>query len=148
MLYTIGEVSKKTGLSQYTLRYYDREGLLPDVSRGAGGTRRFSEEDLAWLGLVGCLKASGLSIKEIRRYIELSAGGDGTLELRREIIRARRAALEAQMEELRRTLEVLEYKCWYYDTAIAAGSEEAAKNAVPPEKIWAADGVALLLRKK
>ena len=71
MLYTIGDVVEKTGLSAPTLRYYGKEGLLPFVNRGNGGIRKFQETDLEWLRLIECLKASGLQIKDIKRYIDL-----------------------------------------------------------------------------
>lgn len=137
MSYSIGETAKIMGLSTYTLRYYDKEGLLPLVERSLNGIRIFRESDLAWLRIIECLKASGLSIKEIKQYIDWYMEGDSTLEERRQLFYSRKAAVEAQMAELQKTLNAVTYKCWFYDTAVAAKSEDALKlmkpEDIPPE---------------
>ncbi|MBR1945928.1 MAG: MerR family transcriptional regulator [Alphaproteobacteria bacterium] len=128
MLYTIGDVSEKTGLPAPTLRYYDKEGLLPFVNRGNGGIRKFQETDLEWLRLIECLKASGLQIKDIKRYIDLFVQGDSTIEERRQMFYTQKENVEQEIELLQGTLDLLTYKCWFYDTAIELGSTEAVKN--------------------
>ena len=75
MYYTVGEIARISGIPAHTLRYYDREGLLPGIERSEGGIRRFKEEDFQTLFIIECLKSSGLSIKEIRRYMELAEAG-------------------------------------------------------------------------
>jgi len=130
---SIGEAAKRFGLSPYTLRYYDKEGLLPMVGRSKSGIRVFTDEDLAWLQLIECLKASGLSIREIKQYMDWHLEGDSTLEQRRQLFYSRKAALEKQMAELQKTLNAVTYKCWFYDTAVAAGSMEAAEHLRPEE---------------
>jgi len=136
MLYTIGDVSEKTGLSAPTLRYYDKEGLLPFVNRGNGGIRKFQETDLEWLRLIECLKASGLQIRDIKRYIDLFIQGDATIEERRQMFRTQKESVEREIEILQGTLNLLTYKCWFYDTAAELGSTEAVKNLpenqIPP----------------
>ena len=134
MFYTIGEVSEKTGLPAATLRYYDKEGLLPFVSRGNGGIRKFQEKDLDWLSLIECLKASGLQIKDIKRYIDLYAQGDSTLEERRRMFYSQKENVEREIRLLQETLDLLTFKCWFYDTAIELGGAEAVRN-MPEEKI-------------
>lgn len=128
MLYTIGEMAKELGINASTLRYYDKEGLLPFVERSNGGIRMFTDKDYAALKLIGCLKRSGLSIKEIKAYIKMAAEGDSSLEERQKLFENRRKAVKQQMEELAETLEVLNYKCWYYEAAVSAGSEKAVKR--------------------
>ena len=136
MLYTIKEVSKKTGLSAPTLRYYDKEGLLPFVNRSNGGVRKFQETDLEWLKVIECLKASGLQIKDIKHYIDLCLQGDSTIEERRQIFYARKENVEREIKLLRETLDLLTYKCWLYDTAAELGSVDAVhdidEDKIPP----------------
>ena len=136
MLYTIGDISEKTGLPAPTLRYYDKEGLLPFVNRGNGGIRKFQETDLEWLKLIECLKASGLQIKDIKRYIDLFMQGNSTIEERRKMFYEQKENVEQEIELLQGTLNLLTYKCWFYDTASELGSTEAVKNLpeseIPP----------------
>lgn len=134
MLYTIGEMSRLTGVPASTLRYYEQEGLLPCVERSGGGIRMFTEADYERLMIIDCLKQSGLTIREIRDYMSLAAEGDASLEQRLSLFRRRRAAVEGQMAALEETLRLLEYKCWYYEAALAAGSESAVRN-LPPEAV-------------
>lgn len=122
MVYTVGEVAKKMRMAPSAIRYYDKEGLLPFVERSDGGIRVFHEDDLNWLFMIECLKKSGLSIKDIRAYIEMAQEGDATIEGRLQLFLRQREKLRAQMEELQQTLEVLDYKCWYYETAKQAGT--------------------------
>ena len=134
MLYTISDVSEKTGLPAPTLRYYDKEGLLPFVNRSNGGIRKFQETDLEWLRLIECLKASGLQIKDIKRYIDLFIQGDSTIEERRQLFYTQKESVEREIELLKGTLNLLTYKCWFYDTAAELGSVEAVQN-IPEDQI-------------
>ena len=117
MAYTIGEMAKRLGVPASTLRYYDKEGLLPFVERSAGGIRVFQESDFEWLRIIECLKKTGMSIKNIREYIELARQGDGTIDQRLELFHQQRKVLQAQMAELQQTMDTLDYKCWFYETA-------------------------------
>ena len=128
MVYTVGEMAKMLGVSASTLRYYDKEGLLPFVERSSGGIRMFRDSDIEWLQVIGCMKKAGMSIKDIKQYIEMALQGDETIGLRLDMFRHQREALKAQMEELRHAMEMVEYKCWYYETAKAAGTTEAPQN--------------------
>ncbi len=136
MLYTIGEMAKKLGVPASTLRFYDKQGLLPFVERSAGGIRVFRESDYGWLKIIGCLKDSGLQLKEIRDFINMAMQGDETIAARLELFRRRREAIKEQMEELQQTLDVVDFKCWYYETALEAGTTAAPDNmpdeALPP----------------
>lgn len=128
MVYTVGEMAKMLGVSASTLRYYDKEGLLPFVERSSGGIRMFRDSDIEWLQVIGCMKKAGMSIKDIKQYIEMALQGDETIGLRLDMFRHQREALKAQMEELRHAMEMVEYKCWYYETAKAAGTTDAPQN--------------------
>lgn len=124
MTYTIGEVAEKLNLSTHTLRYYDKEGLLPFVDRTDSGIRQFKESDLDWLIIIECLKASGMSLKEIKLFIALCLESDTSLQMRYDMFMERREKLIEQMAALQNTLDIIDYQCWYYQTSIEAGSTE------------------------
>jgi DNA-binding transcriptional MerR regulator len=126
--YSIGEAAKELGLTVYTLRYYDKEGLMPFVERTPSGTRVFKGSDIEALKIIECLKSTGMPIKEIKAFIDWCSEGDSTLKQRYEMFMERRARVEAQMEELKKTMELIDHKCWYYKTAIDAGTEDIHKE--------------------
>lgn len=128
MLYTVGEMAKLLGIPSSTLRYYDKEGLLPFVERSSGGIRMFQEKDYELLQIIECLKKAGMSIKDIRQYIELTLQGDATIPERLELFQKQRALLQAQMAALQNTLHILDFKCWYYETARDAGTVSVLQN--------------------
>ena len=128
MPYTIKQVSEMTGIPASTLRYYDKEGLLPFIERKGSGYRIFADSDIGMLQVIECLKKTGMSIKDIRRFAEWAQQGDASLQQRYEMFLERRRAVEKQMEELKKTMELIEHKCWYYETAIAAGTEAIHKT--------------------
>ena len=128
MVYTVGEMAKRLGVPASTLRYYDKEGLLPFVERSSGGIRMFQDSDFEWLQVIGCMKKAGMSIRDIRRYIEMALQGDDTIDLRLEMFRHQREVLQRQMAELQHTMEMVEYKCWYYETAKARGTTDAPQS--------------------
>ncbi len=105
MDYSINQVSKKTQLPPYTLRYYEKEGLLPFVKRSQGGIRRFSEDDLEWLGLICCLKSTGMSIRQIKEFVELSMLGGETLKQRCEMLEEHKKCVEEQLEVMEKHLQ-------------------------------------------
>lgn len=122
--YSISEVANALNLTVYTLRYYDKEGLMPFVERTHSGIRVFKETDIDALKIIGCLKATGMPIKEIKQFIDWCSDGDSTLQQRSNMFLERKAIVEAQMEELKKTMEVIEHKCLYYRTALDAGTED------------------------
>lgn len=127
MSYRINEVAQRIGLPVTTIRYYDREGLLPDVKRSEGGQREFSDEDIQLLQVIGCLKRTNMSLKDIRRFSALVRQGDASLVERREMFYKQREAVTAQIVELQSIAELIDRKCAYYDAAVAAGSEDAVQ---------------------
>ena len=139
MVYTVGEMAKLLGITASTLRYYDKEGLLPFVERSSGGIRMFQESDFEWLQVIGCMKKAGMSIKDIRQYIEMALQGDETIGPRLAMFRHQREALKQQMEELQRTMQMVDYKCWYYETALEAGTVDISQSmelSQVPEEFW------------
>lgn len=128
MIYTVGEMAKKIGVAPSTLRYYDKEGLLPFVERSSGGIRVFKEADYEWLKVIECLKKTGMPLKDIKTFIEMAVQGDETIDERLELIRKQRDEVGRQIAELQETMDTLNFKCWYYETAKSAGT-----TAVPRE---------------
>lgn len=127
--YSISEAAKQINVTVYTLRYYDKEGLLPFVERTAHGTRRFKESDIQALKIIECLKATGMPIKEIKQFIDWCGEGDESLQQRYDLFLERKATVEAQMEELKKTMDVIEHKCLYYEKALKAGTEKVHQAA-------------------
>lgn len=134
MVHSIADAAKATGVPASTLRYYDKEGLLPNVGRLSGGSRVFSEDDLAWIRVIEHLKKAGLTIKEIARYTDLIQQGDDTLEARRALLYERKEEVEAELARVQGTLDFITYKCWFYDEAVRLGSEEAV-HALPDVEV-------------
>ncbi|MCD7822609.1 MAG: MerR family transcriptional regulator [Oscillospiraceae bacterium] len=128
--YTIGQVSKMWGLPISTLRYYDKEGLFPNLERKSG-IRKFTETEIETLRVIDCLKKSGLEIKDIRLFMDLCARGSETFAERKELFENQKRAVEAEISRLQSTLDMLNYKCWYYESAMAIGEE--ATKAMKPE---------------
>lgn len=126
--YSIGEAAKLLNLTPYTLRYYDKEGLLPHIERTSGGIRSFKESDLDALKIIECLKMTGMPIKEIKTFIDWCSDGDSSLQQRYEMFQERKAVVAAQMQELLQTMSVIEHKCEYYQTALDAGTEAVHKR--------------------
>lgn len=128
MLYTVGEMAKKLGVAPSTLRYYDQEGLLPFVERSSGGIRVFKGSDYEWLQVIGCLKKTGMQLRDIKSFIEMAMQGDETIEPRLALITKQKAEVQAQIAELEETLRTLEFKEWYYTTAKESGSTSVPRN--------------------
>ena len=121
-LYTIGDAAAKLGMPASTIRFYEKNGLIPNQQRSSDGRRLFDEDDLEWMRFVERLKVSGMPIKEIREYIRLYMEGDSTIEERRRIVYERRSAIDKQLEELQLARDFIEYKCWFYDVASESGT--------------------------
>ena len=124
MDYSMKQVAQMTGLTAHTLRYYEKEGLLPDVRRTQSGIRRFSQEDIDGLGLICCLKSTGMSIKQIREFVALSIQGDCTLKRRCDMLIAHKRDVEEQMLQMQKHIEKVSYKIAYF-----TGKYEALKAA-------------------
>lgn len=133
---TIGEMAEKLGVTTSTLRYYDKEGLLPFVERTKSGIRTFKESDYEWLRVIECLKKTGMQLKDIKRFVEMAMQGEKTVEPRLELIKKQKAQVEEKIEQLEETLMTLKYKQWYYETAKEKGLSVVSKmdsSEIPQE---------------
>jgi DNA-binding transcriptional MerR regulator len=128
MYYSIGEISGITGISASTLRYYDKEGLFPALDRSNGGIRIFTESEIGAIKIIECLKSTGLSIKDIKQYMDWYRDGDASLHKRRDLFYQRLEVVKEQQKILDKTMDMIKFKCWYYDTAVEAGSEAVVKG--------------------
>ena len=128
MYYTIKRVGEKVKLSVYTLRYYDKEGLLPFVERDHSGKRLFTENDIEWLSVICCLKNTGMPIKEIRKYIELCLEEDDSVENRRLMLTAHRDKVIGQINDLNHNLEKIEHKIKNIDSACKLYRKDTVKK--------------------
>lgn len=115
---TIAEVSEKFGISQDTIRYYERIGLIPRVNRNKSGIRDFTEEDCRWIEFIKCMRSAGLPIEVLIEYVELFQQGNETIEARKELLIEQREQLIKRMEDMKKTLERLDYKIARYEQAV------------------------------
>ena len=129
-MYTIGQVSEMFNIPVSTLRYYDREGLFPGMERKSG-IRKFSDNEIEALRVIECLKASGLEIREIKQFMEWSTKGSSTYKQRKQLFDSRLKKVEEEMNNLQKTMDMLKYKCWYYETAIQDGNEDRIQSMLP-----------------
>lgn len=129
MVYTIGEMAKRLGVTRSTLRYYDKEGLLPFVERSSGGIRTFKESDYEWLQIIDCLKKTGMRLKDVKAFVEMAMQGDTTIQPRLDLIVKQKQAVEEKIAELNEILLALQFKEWYYSSAKEYGTTEILRNA-------------------
>lgn len=131
-MYSIGEVSKLFNLPISTLRYYDKEGLFPGMQRDSG-IRKFSPRELEALRVIECLKKSGLEIKEIKQFMEWCTLGSQTYPQRRALFLKQKEQVETEIARLNQVLDMINYKCWYYEQAIIDGNEDRLSSMKPQE---------------
>jgi DNA-binding transcriptional MerR regulator len=122
MAYSIGEVSKMLDLSISTLRYYDKEGLLPLVNRTEGNIRVFDDSDIECLNMIECLKTTGMSLKDIKQFFEWCEEGDATIDQRYQLFMEQKKNTEEQIARLTKALERVNYKCEFYRIAKEKGT--------------------------
>ncbi len=127
--YSISDISKMFNLPISTLRYYDAEGLFPNIER-KNNIRIFTIHEIEQLRVIECLKKSGLEIKDIKRFMSLCSKGSSTYVERLELLKKQKAQVEKQIQELNDTLNMIEFKCFYYSTAIKDGNETSIKNMI------------------
>ena len=132
-MYPIGQVSEMYNLPISTLRYYDKEGFFPNLMR-KGNIRYFSDVELEAIRIIECLKQSGLEIKEIKQFFQWVVEGPSSYEKRKELFETRKATVEDEIKAMEKTLALLKFKCWYYETAIKDGNEDGI-NAMLPDKL-------------
>lgn len=132
-LYSIGEVSKMFDLPISTLRYYDKEGILPDLYRNDSGIRKFNAKNIQTINIIECLKKSGMEIKDIKEFMKWCSMGSETYELRRNMFLNQKHVVEEKIAKLQDTLNMINYKCWYYEQAMKDGNEDRLMNLTPED---------------
>lgn len=115
---TIKEVSEKFDISQDTLRYYERVGMIPPVTRTANGIRDYQEKDLGWVELAKCMRSAGLPVEAMIEYVKLTQEGDSTIPARLQLLTEQRETLLEQKAKIDATLERLNYKIGRYEIAV------------------------------
>lgn len=138
-MYTIGQVSEMFHLPVSTLRYYDKEGLFPNLERSSG-IRRFSDKEIEALQVIECLKKSGVEIKDIKVFMEWCSQGSSTYSQRRDFFLRQKEIAENEIRKMEKVLDMIRFKCWYYEQAIKDGTEERINQMLPdhlPEEIQA-----------
>lgn len=129
-MYTIGQVSEMFGLPISTLRYYDKQGLFPKMER-VSGIRKFSDTEIEALRVIECLKKSGLEIKDIKQFMDWCVEGASTYPQRKALFEKQKETLESEITRMNKVLDMLKFKCWYYEQAIRDGSEEWVQSMIP-----------------
>ena len=129
-MYSIGQVAEMFGLPISTLRYYDKQGLFPNMER-VSGIRKFGDTEIEALRVIECLKKTGMEIKDIRQFMDWCVEGPSTYPQRKALFEEQRSHMEAELEQMNRTLDMLKFKCWYYEQAIKDGSEDRLKALIP-----------------
>lgn len=120
MKYSINEIARMFGLTAHTLRYYDKEGLLPFIGRDSSGNRIFTEKDLDWLAMICCLKDTGMPIKEIKQYADWCSKGMETLEERKSMLTEHRLQVVKEIEALQKNLDLIDSKIAVYNDPMLA----------------------------
>lgn len=120
----ISEVSERSGISSDTLRYYERIGLIPPVNRNKNGIRDYNEIDVKRVEFIKCMRSAGLPIEALIEYYGLVQQGDQTIEIRKEILNEQREQLVAKMEEIQKTLDLLDYKIRVYEDTVLKKENE------------------------
>ena len=129
-MYSIGQVAEMFGLPVSTLRYYDKQGFFPNMER-VSGIRRFGEREIEALRLIECLKKTGMEIKDIQQFMGWCAAGPATYPQRKAMFEAQRVHMEEELERMKRTLDMLRFKCWYYEQAMQDGNEDRLRAMLP-----------------
>ena len=123
----IAEVSEQFGLSVDTLRYYERVGLIPPVHRNEGGIRDYDELDLRRVDFIKCMRSAGLPIEVLIEYVALVQQGDKTIEARKQILKEQRELVAARMNEMQKTLDILDHKIEVYEKAVLKKEKEMVR---------------------
>ena len=131
-MYSIGQVAEMFGMPISTLRYYDKQGLFPYIER-VSGIRKFSETEIEALRVIECLKKAGMEIKDIKQFMDWCVEGESTYPQRKAMFEAQKVRMEEEIARMNRTLDMLKFKCWYYEQAIRDGNEKKLAAMIPDE---------------
>ena len=132
MLYTMTQVCKKADMTYQTLKFYCNQGLVPNVKRDHNNRRVFDERDLKWIQDLVCLKKCGMSIQEMKAYLDLCLQGPVTIPQRKEMLTQKQEALRRTIQELEASAAYIDWKQTFYDDVLA-GRRPYVSNLIPPE---------------
>ena len=118
-MYTMKEACEKTGLSYETLKFYCNQGLVPNVKRDKNNRRTFDDRDVAWINSLTCLKNCGMSLSEMKQYIELCLVGESSIPERKEILALKREALVEQLQQVQDCIDYIDWKQGFYDDVLS-----------------------------
>lgn len=110
MIYTIGQVAEETGLSVHTLRYYEKEGILPTIKRKGNGMRIYEKSDIEWLEFACCLRETGMTIVEMKEFARLTLQGVETIDERRDRLHKQKARIQSQVNQLVSYMSMIDQK--------------------------------------
>ncbi len=133
MLYTMMQTCKETGMTYQALKFYCNEGLVPHVKRDKNNRRVFDERDVAWLKSLSCLKKCGLSIQEMKDYLDLCLQGQGTIPQRKVMLAQKQEALRETMREVQASIDYIDWKQGFYDDVLS-GRRPYESNLTPVDK--------------
>ncbi|TQQ84767.1 MerR family transcriptional regulator [Peptacetobacter hominis] len=129
-MYTIGQISEMFNIPISTLRYYDKQGLFPHMERESG-IRKFTENEIEAIRVINCLKKSGLEIKDIKKFMDLCLEGPKSYSKRLELFKNQKEIVEEEIKHMNKVLDMIKFKCWYYEQAIRFGNEEDVVDMIP-----------------
>ncbi len=132
---TIQEVCRQTGISPDTLRYYERVGAIPKVTRTASGIRNYQDSDLEWVNTAICMRNAGMSVENLAEYVRLYQKGEETFQERLELLSREREGLLQQKKQLEETISLLNYKISRYEEAVKTGVLSWEKREEKEKKV-------------
>lgn len=132
-MYTMMQVCREADMTYQTLKFYCNEGLVPNVKRDKNNRRVFDESDLKWIKDLVCLKKCGMSIQEMKEYLDLCMQGQSSINARKEMLEKKQQALKESIKELQDSIEYIDWKQSFYDDVLS-GERPYISNLIPPEK--------------
>ena len=132
-MYTMMQVCRETNMTYQALKYYCNEGLIPNMKRDANNRRIFDERDVKWIKDLVCLKKCGMSIQEMRVYLELCLGGEATIPQRKIMLEKKQAALRDTIKELEDSVAYIDWKQNFYNEVLS-GKRPYISNLIPPQE--------------
>ena len=129
-MYTMMQACREADMTYQTLKFYCNEGLVPNVKRDVNNRRVFDERDVKWIKDLTCLKRCGMSIQEMREYLQLCLKGEGTIPERKRVLEKKQAALREQIRELQDSIDYIDYKQQFYDDVLS-GRRKYVSNLIP-----------------
>ena len=132
MLYSMKDVCRKTGMTYEALKFYCNQGLVPNVKRDANNYRVFDDRDVAWIESLGCLKRCGMSIQEMKHYVDLCAQGEASIPKRQDLLDQKRGQLLERIRELEDAVRYIDWKQGFYEDVLS-GRTPYVSNLFPEE---------------